>query len=418
MKLALKQLSNRAWHRFYTLFPWLDTPRLRQVHAAYEKAGAVVRDEPIPWNADAVLIEAEVRLPLRQGTTKNDFFIEVPGEPPLLPIGQQTVDGHDEVVRILFRMPVPLRRCRVALFWRSTLLEQISIQTLSREEFLANLRMESATVFARLGEQNVPCEAIVEGQCQQVTAAVVLKSATSLLPILDLRPALEVTLLRSRQTHVLPVSLTSSQLTSREAMVNLTLPARLRAEGGALLHWTVSGQSYAQSGLRTVSPETFRQSLFSVDCRYVYCDTQGALSFSRYLFLQEGVIGLGPCFLVASREPGLAAVHPLHVRVQYKDADHLPEYLEQDVLITDGPSLFIPMTTSPEHFQRISCFDLFNEGEHLGQLSLCTRDVATFTSEGGFTAPEEYPWTPVAEEELADHLRKLMEVPNPLESGS
>jgi len=37
---------------------------------------------------------------------------------------------------------------------------------------------------------------------------------------------------------------------------------------------------------------------------------------------------------------------------------------------------------------------------------------------GGFTAVQDYPWSPVAEEELSDHLRRLMEVPNSFESGA
>ena len=50
--------------------------------------------------------------------------------------------------------------------------------------------------------------------------------------------------------------------------------------------------------------------------------------------------------------------------------------------------------------------------------SVCYHRPARFTNEGGFQAPEEYPWSPIAEEELADHLRKLMDAPHPFQSGS
>jgi hypothetical protein len=34
-----------------------------------------------------------------------------------------------------------------------------------------------------------------------------------------------------------------------------------------------------------------------------------------------------------------------------------------------------------------------------------------FTSEGGFREPADFDWTPVTEQELAERLRRLMEVP-------
>jgi hypothetical protein len=35
-----------------------------------------------------------------------------------------------------------------------------------------------------------------------------------------------------------------------------------------------------------------------------------------------------------------------------------------------------------------------------------------FTGEGGFREPADFDWTPVADQELADRLRRLMEVPD------
>jgi len=246
----------------------------------------------------------------------------------------------------------------------------------------------------------------------------VLKSPTSLLPILDLKPVIEFTFHRSRQTYVQPIPLTSGQLAARETMVSVPSPVWPCFEGASEVRWGVAGQTLASKALRTISARAFQDSLYVLDSRYVFCDHAGNTGYSRYFVHQDGVTRLGPCFVIASREKGIAAVHPLQVRIQYKDPDALPAFLEQEVLITDGPSLFIPTTTTPEKMQQFSAFELYNKGEYLGLLSLCSRDVATFTSEGGFIAPEDSPWTSVAEEELADHLRRLMEVPSPFESGS
>jgi hypothetical protein len=378
----------------------------------------VVGGEPIPWNADAVLVDVHVWFPVVRPSAKSDFYLDVIGEPPLLPVSQTPAISGEESARVLFRMAAPHRATRVALHWRSRLLEEFIIPTLSQEHFLDELRIEAPSLFARLGDQNVPCEAVVEGQCRGLLAGAVLRSPTSLLPIIDLRPSIEMTLHRTRQTLHVPILLTSRQLAGREAMVNVNIPPRLRPEGGLTMRWTVAGRTYARRELRTLSPQMFRQSLFAIDSRYLYSDRDGTLGLSRYLYLQENIARLGPCFLVASREPGLAGLHTFQVRTQYKDPEMLPEYLEQEVLVTDGPSLFTPLTTSPEQFQRFSSFDLFSEGKQLAQLSLCTRDVARFTNEGGFCAPDEYPWSPIAEEELADHLRKLMDAPHPFQTGS
>jgi hypothetical protein len=44
-------------------------------------------------------------------------------------------------------------------------------------------------------------------------------------------------------------------------------------------------------------------------------------------------------------------------------------------------------------------------------LSTSPAPTANFTSEGGFKTPEDYGWSLAAEEELADRLGKLMEIP-------
>jgi hypothetical protein len=412
MRAALKHIATRLLRKAYSIFPWLDGPWIRDIQIGYEKSGIVVRGEPIPWNADAVLIEVQVWFPQRV-SPKNEFALELSGEPPVMPVAQQPVlDTEEATVCFVFRMPVPARSCRVGLFWRCDFLAHIALKTLSREEFLANLHLESTTLFARLGDQNVACAAVVAGQVQALTAGVVLRSVTSLLPIVDLCPCLEVTG-RSGETHALPLVLTSGQLTGREAMASVILPEWLHGDHGVHLQWSIAGQWRADSRLHPVTAESFRRSLVCVDCRYVMVDRDGVMASSRYFLVRDDVTQLGPCFLVASREPGIAAVHSFCVRIHYKDPDRRPDFVEQGVLITDGPSPFIPLMLSPEEFQRVASFDLFSDGEHLSQLALCTRDTATFTNEGGFTAPEDYPWTPTAEEELADHLRKLMDVPRP-----
>jgi hypothetical protein len=415
MKLAQLSTWLRDW--ICRMFPWRDRPRLERVVVGYEKAGIVIHDEPIAWNADTVIIEVEFSFPIAAAEQQRDFWLEICEGPPILSVIQPSETESDDT-RLVFRLPVPRHSACANLCWRDSVLRQVPLPLLRREEFLGHLRMDCPTLFARLGELSVQCQAIVEGQCRGLLATAMLRSPTSLLPILGLNPVLEFTTEHSRRPQLAPLTLTSQQLASREAIVSINLPPQAWWDGKTVLRWNIAERTLAVDRIRTVSAESYRNSLFAVDARYVHYARDGALSFGRYPFLADATCRVGPCFLIATHESGLAGLHSFVVRVQYKDAGLPPDYLEQEVLVTNGPSLFIPMTTTPERFQQISTFDLFSQGEQLAQLSVCTRDTTTFTSEGGFTVPAEYPWTAVAEAELADHLRKLMEVPRISESGT
>jgi hypothetical protein len=43
------------------------------LHFSYEKAGLLLHDQAIPWNAEAVVVEASVRLPLTTLRRKSDY---------------------------------------------------------------------------------------------------------------------------------------------------------------------------------------------------------------------------------------------------------------------------------------------------------------------------------------------------------
>src|SRR5712691_827265 len=54
----------------------------RALHFSFEKAGLVLHDQPIPWNAEAVLVEATLRLPSPGMRRKQDFLLALPGQEP------------------------------------------------------------------------------------------------------------------------------------------------------------------------------------------------------------------------------------------------------------------------------------------------------------------------------------------------
>src|SRR5438270_7004056 len=75
----IKRWRDWAMHDFWSVHRI--GPQPQALHYSYEKAGLTLHDQPIPWNAEAVLVEALVRLPPAGGARrKNDFQLHVPGQ--------------------------------------------------------------------------------------------------------------------------------------------------------------------------------------------------------------------------------------------------------------------------------------------------------------------------------------------------
>ena len=136
---------------------------------------------------------------------------------------------------------------------------------------------------------------------------------------------------------------------------------------------------------------------------------KGVVSISRQMPPLEGVARVGPCFLVASREPGMAGICSLSVRAQVPGAINPPLLQDQDVLVTDGPTAVAPGTVEANELSQVSLFELCQGRHVLGVLSLCPAPAATFTSEGGFKPVHDFAWSAAAEDELNERLTRLFD---------
>src|ERR1700736_4304816 len=82
-----------------SMWPWIkrwrdwvmnDSPLYRSsaqaqsMHYSYEKGGLVIDNQPIPWNAETVVVECQARLPAAAGRRKEDFLLRIPGAPPIV----------------------------------------------------------------------------------------------------------------------------------------------------------------------------------------------------------------------------------------------------------------------------------------------------------------------------------------------
>src|SRR5205807_1504230 len=104
------------------------------------------------------------------------------------------------------------------------------------------------------------------------------------------------------------------------------------------------------------------------------------------------------------REAGMAGVCPVRIHAQVAGAVQPPLLLEQDLLITDGPTAVAPGTLDVADLTQVTAFDLSVKGQPLGTLPMCPAPTASFTAEGGFKPPHEFTWSTAAEEELNERL--------------
>src|SRR5579883_1949308 len=86
----------RDWAMHNNLWPLHRIgPQPQALHYSYEKAGLTVHDQPIPWNAEAVVVEATVRLSSGAPRKKADFILSVPGLDPQPAESLRRPEGED-----------------------------------------------------------------------------------------------------------------------------------------------------------------------------------------------------------------------------------------------------------------------------------------------------------------------------------
>jgi hypothetical protein len=380
------------------------------LHHSYEKAGRTVDDQPIPWNAEAVVVQASLRLASATNRRKGDFLLRLPGQEPI-PADQlrPTKQDGDDRYTITFRLPPPGQAVHAELLYRQHLLGQIPLPFLSREEFIQNLRLQMPALFVRLGAETVACQTFVSSQCRGLLASAVLTSPTSLVPLLDLDLQVEFRCERGGTTSRVPAALCSTQLANRQALVTVVPRRYPRRIGTWVVTWLLGDRPLASQRVRGISQKTFQRSLRISDTRFIVQKGRGPMRLTRQVPPSDSAERVGPCFLVSSGEPGMAGQCKLQITAQVPGAVQAPLLLEQEVLITDGPTMVAPGTLDAHDLAQVTGFELSLRGQALGVLSLCPAPTASFTAEGGFKPPHDFTWSAAAEEEMNERLNRLLE---------
>ncbi|QDU22763.1 hypothetical protein [Urbifossiella limnaea] len=380
-------------------------PHGQAVHTRYEKAGLALYDLPVPWNADAVVVEVLLKLP-PAARKKGDFTLRLPGREPVP--AESLRPEADSRHRLLFRLPVPASTTDGELLWKSKHLSRVSVPVLTVGEFLTGLRLTLPTVAVRLGAQTVAAQTFVASQCRGLTATCVLRGATPLAPVGDLGLTAVFRSERAGTTYEVPVTLSSSQLAAREALLTAACPKVPRRVGRWAVSWVIGGREMCVQRVEAIPARRFEASLRVADTRFVAADKAGAVRVLRQPPATGEAARVGPCFLVASSEPGMAGVCRLQIHAATPGERRPPLLMEQDVLVTDGPTVFAPGLLDAAETPTVGGFELRHKGRVLGSASLRPVPSAALTAEGGFKPPPDFAWTPTADDELAERLSRLM----------
>src|SRR5205823_5889607 len=148
-------------------------PQPQAVHFSFEKGGLTLHDQPVPWNAEAVLVEASLHLRTPASRRKTDYSLRLPGREPIPAENLRRAESEDRY-HLLFRFPPPGMTATVELLYRTNVLGQLTLPFLSREDFLQGLRVQMPTLFVRLGEASVACQTFVSNQCKGILSSAML----------------------------------------------------------------------------------------------------------------------------------------------------------------------------------------------------------------------------------------------------
>ncbi|HTD76583.1 MAG TPA: hypothetical protein VK898_03030, partial [Chloroflexota bacterium] len=363
------------WNLFRT-----SGPQSQALFFSYEKCGLTLDNQPIPWNAEAVLVEASVRLSASLARHKTDFRLRlgptgVSYQPELL-----RQEPGESLARLFFRLPVPPLSTTAELTWRDRTLGQITLPIVSLDDFLRQLQVQMPSAHVRLGEQTIACQTFVSGQCQALTVTSLLSSPAGLVPLADMDLRIEVRREDGGLVSRVPVRFTSSQLRSRQALVAV-MPPRPRRTGAWQIQWLLDDHLLTTHRIRAISKRHFLRSLRVSTTRFVVQAKSDAMHVVRVLPPLDAVQRVGPCFMVSSGEPGMAGLANLRVRARLENGLQASVLHEREQLVTDGPLPLFPGTVPVSELAHVKHFALESTVGTVGILPLAPVPSASFTSE-------------------------------------
>ena len=379
--------------------------RLQSLSVRYSRASLVVTSQAIPWNAEAVQIEANLRLSPAASRRRSDFLLVLPDREAVEASLVRSRDGWYPV-EIRFDLPAPSGSIQADLLYRGHSFARIALPVLSSSEYLNQLQLRLPSAAVQLGQEVVPCRCFVASQARGLLLSALLYHPAGLFPLhgLHLHVQLQGPDGASRQ---LPIHLSAEQLAGESALVTVAVSRLPRCQGEWSVQWRLGERVLGRLTLRGLSQQAFQQSLRIRDRKFVV-ESAGGLSLCEQPPTDSRA---GPYFLLASAEPEAVGMVRLRLRPLVLDDTTRATGLEQRVLIGPAPTPFTLGTLDAEELTRLGGFEVLAGRCVLGQLSLQPPPVAHFTSEGCYLPLPDYEWSAAAEREIARRLGQLLEEP-------
>lgn len=342
----------------------------------------------VPWCAPGVWVAALVRPPRRGG--RAGFSLAGLTPSPVAP-GEVTAAG--EALRLAFRLPTPSGSATAELLWRGRPVGRADIRVVTESDYRAGLVAESGVV-ARLGPHHVAAGVVAARQCRGLVAALTLRHAGGLLPLSSLGVSARYDR-RGAPGLVLPVALDAARLGAGSLTIAVPLPGP--GLGRAAVTWQVGGAAVARDGVRGVGGARLRAGVRVAEAGFVVVSGGTSEAVRHPPPRYEGAIG--PRFALACR-PGWAGMVSYEVRA----AGGGPSWGGR-ALVTGEPAR-LPLGLLSAGAE-LTGFELVVGGVAMGGAQARPVPSATFTAEGKFAPPPDFPWTPAADDELADRLGRL-----------
>lgn len=383
-------------------------PQSQTLRYSYEKAGLTIDDQPIPWCAESVVVEALVRLANIGPRTRLEFGLKLP-QAAAIPPEVVRPDETPGLVRLFFRLPPPRASTLAELQWKQRPLGQTTLPMLGRDDFLARLQIQHPTAAALLAGTAAPCRTLVPAQTRALLASALWTSPTSLAPLADLRPSVELANGVGGTVHRVEAMLSGDQMRSRQALVSAELPKPPRS-GPWQVRWLLEGRLVHAHLLRAVTRGALEKSLRLHGGRFLIQGSSGIRIDRLPPESLQPNERLGPIFILTSSELGMAGRCRLTVRGLDAQQGVVFEAPPQDLAIRDGPTLLAPGTFGADDLKALRSFELRVGKRRIGLLSLDPAPTAHFDAEGSFALPtEEFAWSTTSDLQLQERLAKLME---------
>jgi hypothetical protein len=383
------------------------------LHVRYEKAGLILDALPIPWNADAVIVEANVRLPKDSPREKHDFTLRLADDTATVVAELIALPSKHAPMRVFFRIPAPSQSSIAHIFWREHPLGQVKLPIITQSAFDEGFALSMPTVHVVLGERTVACQSFVAAQVKSLLASAIVHSAAPLAAALTMGLRVELTNRFGDTDGSVEVPFTSEQLRLRQTLVTVQLP-KPRTVGAYEVSWHLAARCMHRQKIAVVSRKTLLRSLRISATRFHVTKDDGTTQRVRMLptcdgqLLLDGITQVAPIFFVCSSERGMAGLVPFTMRALIDDL-HSTAAIEENALVTDGPTPLLLGVSSADSLSRTKHFTLATGETVLGNLALLPAPKADFNAEGGFAPLDDFLWSPAADEMLNDRLGKLLD---------